>query len=254
MTLELAHARRTSSPAPAFALALALVVSLAALALGSIAGAAETPVHEARDLYQAGLQSYRAGNYDGAIAKLEASYQLVPVSGLLYDLAQAHRLKGDCASARTFYRRFLDQVPSGPVESLARSHLAEMDRCVAARSATATTPAPAARPIAAANLLAPTVAVEHPSSPPRRSHPIVRRVAWATGVAAVGLAATAGYFAWRADRSSAEVSDMFLPGQQWGASGIDAQQAGRYSQTLWIVSAVGALLSGGIALWLAKRD
>ena len=47
---------------------------------------------------------------------------------------------------------------------------------------------------------------------------------------------------------------MFLPGQQWGASGIDAQQAGRYSQTLWIVSGVGALLSGGIALWLAKRD
>jgi hypothetical protein len=235
----IAHARRASG----LASALALVVALAILAVGPVAGGAETPVREARELYQAGLQSYRAGNYDDAIAKLEASYQLVPVSGLLYDLAQAHRLKGNCISARAFYRRFLDQVPVGPVEPLARSHLAEMDRCMAASTA----------PAAPAILLGPTVATQHPS-PPRRSGRFSRRAAWATGIAAAGLAATAGYFAWRADQSSQEVSGMFLPGQQWGAAGMDAQGSGRASQTLCIVTAVGGLLSGGIALWLAKRD
>ncbi len=236
----IAHARRASG----LASALALVVALAILAVGPVAGGAEPPVRDARELYQAGLQSYRAGNYDDAIAKLEASYRLVPVSGLLYDLAQAHRLKGDCISARTFYRRFLDQVPVGPVEPLARSHLAEMDRCMAASTA----------PAAPALLLGPTLVTQHPSSPPRRPGRFGRRAAWATGIAAVGLAATAGYFAWRADQSSQEVSGMFLPGQQWGAAGMDAQESGRSSQTLCIVTAVGALLSGGIALWLAKRD
>ena len=76
----------------------------------------------------------------------------------------------------------------------------------------------------------------------------------AAGFTALGLAATAGYFAWRADQASQKVSDMFLPGQQWGAAGEDAQQSGRSSQTIFIVTAVGALLSGGIAPWLAKRD
>jgi hypothetical protein len=249
-TVGIVRARRKSSPSSggALALAVALAVALPVLAVGPVVGA-ETPVREARHLYEAGLQSYRAGNYDDAIAKLEASYRLVPVAGLLYDLAQAHRLKGDCAGARSFYRRFLDQVPTGPVEPLARSHLGEMERCVAAAA-----PAPAAPPVAPANLLAPTVVADHPSSPGPGSRRFGRRAAWATGITAVGLAATAGYFAWRADQQSEQVSGMFLPGQQWGAAGMEAQQAGRSSQTLGIVTAVGALLSGGIALWLAKRD
>ncbi len=254
---------------------------IVALALACLAGGrparAETPEREARHLYQTGLESYRAGNYDDAIARLKASYQLVPAPGLLYDLAQAQRLKGDCASARTLYRQFLDHSPSGPVETLARSHLAEMDKCVSdavpvppAASAPASGPA---TPTSAgsANLAAPTTSLgserdlvaaptgradgaKLAASGPHRSRFAGRRPALAAGLTALGLAVASGYFALRADQASDQVSNMFLPGQAWNATGMNAEQSGRSSETLGIVTAVGALVSGGIAAWLAMRD
>lgn len=246
------------------------VMALASLASARLARG-ETSVQQARELYETGLQSYRAGNYDDAIAKLQASYQLVAAPGLLYDMAQAHRLKGDCASARNLYRQFLDRSPGGLVEPIARSHLAEMETCVAngARAqvatstpglATATPPVDSTRtpaPIAAARppsvgLVTPAAASE--AAPVRRSRSTRRRTALAVGAAALGLAATTGYFAWRANVMSDRVSSTFVPGMQWSAAGMDAQQSGRTSETLGIVAAIGALVSGGIALWLAKHD
>ena len=244
---------------------------LVAFALTCLAGArlarAETPARQARDLYEAGLQSYRAGKYDDAISKLEASYQLVAAPGLLYDLAQVHRMKRDCPGARSLYSQFLDRAPGGAVEAIARAHLAEMDRCVAdgarARVA-ATTPAspPVAPPVESTKtpeLIAPPLpppvgVVSLAAAPSRRSRLAPRRSALAVGAAAMGLAAAAGYFAWRADAMSNRVSSSFVPGMEWSAEGMNAQQSGRTSETLGIVAAIGALVCGGIALWLAKRD
>ncbi len=238
-----------------------------ALALACPAGGrlahAETPRDEARSLYQTGLESYRAGNYDEAIARLKASYQLVPAPGLLYDLAQAQRLKGDCASARTLYRQFLDHSPSGPVEKLARSHLAEMDKCVADAALIPTIASvPASRPTTSLGPEQDLVSapagradgVKLAAAVPHRSRFVGRRGALAAGFTALGLAVTTGYFAWRADQASDKVSNMFLPGQVWSATGMNAEQSGRSSETLGVVTAVAALVSGGIAAWLATRD
>ena len=258
------------------AVALAIALALACPAGGRLT-CAETPEGEARHLYQTGLESYRAGNYDEAIARLKASYQLVPAPGLLYDLAQAQRLKGDCARAQTLYRQFLDHSPSGPVETLARSHLAEMDKCVADAAPIPTTASvPASRPvtptsIGSSKLVARTTSlgpeqdlvsgtpgradgVKVAAAAPHRSRFVGRRGALAAGFTALGLAVATGYFAWRADQASDKVSNMFLPGQAWSATGMNAEQSGRSSETLGIVTAVGALVSGGIAAWLATRD
>ena len=82
--------------------AIASSLIFALVVTGARAGRTEESpaVAEARALYTDGLRLYRAGVYDEAIAKLQASYRLVPAPGLLYDMAQAHRLKGDCAAAR----------------------------------------------------------------------------------------------------------------------------------------------------------
>jgi hypothetical protein len=248
---------------------------LAVMALASLAGArfarGESSVSQARELYETGLQSYRAGNYDDAIANLQASYQLVAAPGLLYDMAQAHRLKGDCADARSLYLQFLDRSPGGSVETIARSHLVEMETCVANGArvrAAASTPelATVTAPVDSAEAPAPIAPARPPSvgwvtlaaapeaAPLRPPRLIRRRSALAFGAAALGLAATTGYFAWRADVMSNRVSSTFAPGMQWSAAGMDAQQSGRTSATLGIVTAIGALVSGGIALWLAKHE
>jgi tetratricopeptide (TPR) repeat protein len=257
------RAPRGASARGTAAVALAMALALACPAGGRLARA-ETPERDARRLYQTGLESYRAGNYDEAIARLKASYQLVPAPGLLYDLAQAQRLKGDCASARTLYRQFLDHSPRGSVETLARSHLAEMDKCVADAVPATVASAPAARPGTpnsggSSNLAARPSGlgpeqnlISAPS--PHRSRFIGRRAALAAGFTALGLAVATGYFAWRADQASDKVSNMFSPGQTWSATGMNAEQSGRSSETLGVVTAVGALLSGGIAAWLATRD
>jgi tetratricopeptide (TPR) repeat protein len=267
--------RLGSGGLPSRAWALPLLAALTLL-MGTRIQAAQAAEAKARALYESGLRHYRAGEYDQAIENLKDSYQVVPAPGLLYDLAQAYRLKGDCREAQRLYRQFLDQAVSGPVTSLARSHLAEMDRCMTdaqavSRAGGSTAPtAEAGRPAdgpSAPVVLSPGLPAPAPSAqvapdlitahsapaPAPRSRLAGRRAALAVGLSAAGLAAAAGYFAWQAGRSSDQVSGMFLPGRTWGGPGIDAEQAGHADQTLGIVTAAGAILGGGIALWLAAH-
>jgi hypothetical protein len=61
----------------------------------------------AEDLYTEGQAAYDHADYATAVDKWQAAYDLSKESGLLFNLAQAKRLSGDCAGAITTYRRFL---------------------------------------------------------------------------------------------------------------------------------------------------
>ncbi len=61
----------------------------------------------AEDLYTEGKAAYDRADYQAAVAKWQASYDLSKESGLLFNLAQAKRLAGDCVSALATYRRVL---------------------------------------------------------------------------------------------------------------------------------------------------
>ena len=60
----------------------------------------------AEDLYTEGQAAYNRADYVGEITKWQASYDLSKEAGLLFNLAQAQRLVGDCANAIATYRRF----------------------------------------------------------------------------------------------------------------------------------------------------
>jgi len=77
-----------------------LIVALVALETTAIAQP------NAEDLYAEGQAAYDRADYAGAITKWQASYDLSKEAGLLFNLAQAKRLAGDCAGAITTYRRF----------------------------------------------------------------------------------------------------------------------------------------------------
>jgi len=61
----------------------------------------------AEDLYAEGQAAYERTDYATAIAKWQASYDLSKEVGLLFNLAQAKRLAGDCTAAIATYRRFV---------------------------------------------------------------------------------------------------------------------------------------------------
>jgi hypothetical protein len=80
-----------------------VLIAVAIAALEIVAIADTTP----EGLYTEGQAAYDRGDYPAAIARWRAAYRLSGEPGLLFDVAQALRLSGDCASALTIYRRFL---------------------------------------------------------------------------------------------------------------------------------------------------
>ncbi len=85
---------------------LAAIQLIAAALLGGEAAAGP----KARELYKRGIEEYKARKYEAAAATLKASYDLDPKPDALFALAQAERLGGRCAEARTHYKLLLEQT------------------------------------------------------------------------------------------------------------------------------------------------
>ena len=250
---------------------------------------AQPPEPEAMRLYDEGLRRFRAGDYRGAVEALKAAHAIEPLPALLYDIAQALRLEGDCAEALVFYRRFLDAGPVGRPRALAEVRAADMQRCADAAAGAAPRPLPPARPgdVAAAAVRPGDVAVAAagpgdvavpaaaappslsvaqppaplllvaPAPPPHasdRTRALGRRRAGViTAVAAAALASASGYFSWRASVASDEVSGAFVPGGTWTDMARAADRSGALNERLAIATGVGAVAVGGLAAWLLSR-
>src|SRR5262249_34851212 len=65
----------------------------------------------AKRLFNQGQVHYSLGEYDQAISEFRAAYQLSSAPGLLFNIAQAYRLKGDCRQALEVYKHFLRLAP-----------------------------------------------------------------------------------------------------------------------------------------------
>jgi tetratricopeptide (TPR) repeat protein len=84
-----------------------------------------------RALYEQGKVHYQLREYREAIDAFTEAYRLSRRPQLLFNIAQAHRLGGNCAAAARFYRTFLDASP-GADPAPVQARIAEMDACVAA--------------------------------------------------------------------------------------------------------------------------
>ncbi|HET9990442.1 MAG TPA: hypothetical protein VFQ65_18050 [Kofleriaceae bacterium] len=88
------------------------------------------PVPEkARLLADRGRQLQRDGKFAEALEAYKAAYVLAPSPGLLFNLAQAYRLNGDCDDAAWMYKRFLDTGPREDLRALVNEHLEKLTTC-----------------------------------------------------------------------------------------------------------------------------
>jgi tetratricopeptide (TPR) repeat protein len=204
----------------------------------------------ARAAFVEGLKSFNIGEYDAAIERFKAAYRLSPAPGLLYNLAQAHRLKGDCSEALILYRRYLaTEPPAGKMRQWAETRIADMETCVqasAGRSRAMPTPQPPPPTIAA---VAPLPARELPAPVPRHG----RAPGLVIGGAALGLGMTSAYFGWRA-ASEARQNSVENLHQPWDSQAARTESAGVLHQRLAVGSGIAALIVAGIATWVWRRD
>ncbi len=109
-------------------------------ALATAVGAQPAPPSNedrARELYEKGNRHFKLGEYDEAIEAFKESYRLSEAPLLLYNLAQAHRLKGSCAQAALLYRNYLRDDPKGPYAAAAKQQLPKMEKCAKEKGQTA---------------------------------------------------------------------------------------------------------------------
>jgi hypothetical protein len=105
-----------------------VIVIVAIVAIVGLEVVACADGQTAETLYADGQTAYDRADYAAAIAKWQESYQLSGESGLLFNLAQARRLAGNCAEALATYRRFLAADPAADQQhDLARELTRELE-------------------------------------------------------------------------------------------------------------------------------
>jgi tetratricopeptide (TPR) repeat protein len=93
---------------PVFVLAVAVAQPAAGPAWAAEPQVVPVP---AQDLYELGMVHFRTRSFAEAAKAFEAAYALDPRREVLFALAQATRLSGDCPAAVPLYQRFLATRP-----------------------------------------------------------------------------------------------------------------------------------------------
>jgi hypothetical protein len=94
-----------------------------------------------REHWERGLAEHAARHYEAASAAFEACYLLDPRREFLFAWAQAARLAGDCATATTLYKKYLQVAVSAKQAEVAQTQIAACEAALAARARA--TPEPA---------------------------------------------------------------------------------------------------------------
>ncbi|MFH0901973.1 MAG: hypothetical protein V2A73_15190 [Pseudomonadota bacterium] len=87
-------------------------------------------IGEARLHYQKGQSKYDLAEYESAIVEFKKAYELSDAPGLLFNIAQSHRLNGDCKQALRFYKNYLRRQPDAANRQEVEKLIADMQTCI----------------------------------------------------------------------------------------------------------------------------
>lgn len=219
---------------------VAIVVTLVRVAAAQPTGG-EGP-QEAERLYGEGQAAYDAKHYDEAITKWERSYELSHLPGLVFNLAQAYRLRGSCTKAVETYKKFIGLDPSSAERATAEGWIKDIEPC-------ADRPAPKQAPkiIGPAHDKDVVVTVD-------RGHG--KRVAGVVvGIGSLAVVATGVYFGLQAQSLAGDVKSACTMGCEWATLEAKDADGRRAAQLQYIFYGVGAagLVTSGIVYYLGAR-
>jgi tetratricopeptide (TPR) repeat protein len=236
----------------------ALFIAVALVVAPGVAAAQEPAPPEvippkARALAVQGRAFHDAGDYGNAIIAFKEAYVMAPSPGLLFNLAQAYRLAGNCDDAALMYRRYIATGPSVEGRTIAEGQLESVERCT--HKASLGIPQDAGVPIviktdrASGSLFATS---PRTGSDRARLEKTVGLGFVIGGGVALGVAT---YYGFEARSSAADVEKGYAMGAKWkDLADIDAR--GKHAETLATVFGIGGgvAVAGGVALYLIGRS
>jgi tetratricopeptide (TPR) repeat protein len=107
-------------------------IAVALLALCLAAPAAADDVTQARELFERGTRSYRAGNYREAIGQYEAAYRIKPAGAIHFNIAQCREKLEEWPGALRSYQDYLREVPDARDRAAVRASMGKIERRLAA--------------------------------------------------------------------------------------------------------------------------
>jgi hypothetical protein len=232
----------------------ALVVVMATMVAPSVVRAEDSETNrvppKARTLADRGRAFHDAGDYANAIAAFTQAYVMAPSPALLFNLAQAYRLQGNCDDAALMYRLYLAAGPTPDGRALAETHLAFVERCVqklSLRIPVEVSPGRPAKP-APADPLAVTA-----RAPSRRAE-ITKDIGIGFVLGGSAALAAAGYYTLRAHNAANEVADLYAMGARWKDIAPIDERGKRAASRARLIGAGGALgVAGGVVTYLIGR-
>jgi tetratricopeptide (TPR) repeat protein len=196
--------------------------------------------NKARQLAERGRAFHNAGDYNAAVSAFKEAYVLAPSPGLLFNIAQAYRLAGNCDEAAWMYRRFLDTNPIGNHRTLAENHLAVVERCGTGGLMVDNEAAPpAATPVAEADNKVITFA----ALPDNTRSGKYKKIGVGTAIGGGALLVGAAVFAIDSNDAENRVAETYKRGGKWEDIKDDDARGKRSAK---IATALG--IGGGLAV------
>lgn len=215
----------------------------------------------AREHYEKGLAKYNLAEFDAAIVEFKQSYELSKAPRLLFNIAQAYRLKKDYESALYFYNTYLRADPNPPNFDDVDAKIAEMKHALEdqkrreakEREARAAQQQQQQQQQAQQQQQPAGGGAQVDRGPSKRALKIAGLTVGALGVACAGVG---GGMLGLALADSNKLSKVAANNQMWTTAYDATYREGDRAQTAGIVmlSAGGALVvAGGITLAVALR-
>jgi tetratricopeptide (TPR) repeat protein len=239
--------------------ASARLAALAALAIAvaPIAARAEnawsgTVPAKARTLAERGRALHDAGDYAAAITAFTQAYVIAPSPALLFNLAQAYRLQGDCEDAALMYRRYLATDPSPEGRALAEMHLASVERCMHMLSLHIPVESPSGHVVTPPPREQLATAVARPA--PSKKGQFEKDVGIGLVLGGSAALAVAAYYAVVAHDAADAVAAAYAKGAKWKDVAPTDARGQTASTRAKLFGSGGALgIAGGIATYLIGR-
>jgi tetratricopeptide (TPR) repeat protein len=225
------------------------VITVLGLALAPRAAHADVP-NPPDGHYEKGRRLYDLEEYDAAIAEFKQGYLIDPSPVYLFNIAQAYRLKGDCASSEDFFKRYLKADPASTKREKIEKLVAECE------------PEPQDAPPdgdgTGGTALDPSAGspIQQPPPPPPPDPGRSRRIAGlVTGVAGLALMGGGTALAIHVSGVQSELEDDCAAGCDW-AEYRDRDASARTKSTWSKVLLVGGGVAtiAGAALWFWGRS
>jgi hypothetical protein len=208
------------------------------------------PIEQPEDLFRTGLAEYDAGRYRRSIDIFSRAYEQTHIPAILFNIAQAWRLTGNCPKAVAMYEAFVADDPTSQYVDRAKGWLDRLRPCSdAPPSAILATPAVAASSHPAEAIPPPATSiglvVQSPSAAAPSAHGHLLVVGILTG-ASIALIGGGSYAAWQANDLASQTTASFKNGGTWNSEAATIEREGLRAQ-----AEAFALLSAGIVSGLA---